>query len=114
LKVALSQLNLRFFDEILAFAPYGVMNPHPSIDLAYEGNLSLQELGKSGNHAIIKFDSLIERSIEAIWFFHNGEAHKVATQNQTRWCVEPQITRFQGRTKYRLKVKKVETGIDIS
>jgi hypothetical protein len=95
------------WDELLTHAPYGVMNPHPVVALKKPGKVEVAALGKTGAHALIKFSAPVDRNIEGVWFFHNGEAQSVASKENLEISGEPQVGRFMGRTQYRLKITRV-------
>jgi single-stranded-DNA-specific exonuclease len=111
----ISSVNMRMplWDELLAHAPYGVMNPHPVLAVVKPGKVEVASLGKTGAHAKMKFAAPADRNIEGVWFFHNGEAEKVQSHGELVVSGEPQIGRFMGRTQYRLKITKVEKHHEI-
>jgi single-stranded-DNA-specific exonuclease len=107
LEIESQHMRTPLWDELLTHAPYGVMNPHPVVALKKPGKVEIANLGKTGAHALIKFSAPVDRNIEGVWFFHNGEAHSVASKENLEISGEPQVGRFMGRTQYRLKITRV-------
>jgi single-stranded-DNA-specific exonuclease len=107
LEIESEHMRTPLWDELLTHAPYGVMNPHPVVALKKPGKVEVAALGKTGAHALIKFSAPVDRNIEGVWFFHNGEAQSVASKENLEISGEPQVGRFMGRTQYRLKITRV-------
>ena len=108
LEIESKHMRMPLWDELLAHAPYGVLNPHPVVAVQKTGRVEVAALGKTGAHAKVKFSAPADRNIEGVWFFHNGEADSVAAKDDPVVSGEPQIGKFMGRTQYRLKITKVK------
>jgi len=110
IEIETQNMRMPLWDELLIHAPYGVMNPHPIVAVKKPGKLEVANLGKTGAHVKIKFESPADRNIEGIWFFHGGGAAGLAGTNSLVLSGEPQVGKFMGRTQYRLKITKVESA----
>lgn len=110
LEIETDHMRVPLWDELLAHAPYGVMNPHPVLSVRRSGKIEIADLGKTGAHAVVRFASAADRSIEGVWFFHNGEAAHAAGKENLTVHGEPQVGRFMGRVQYRLKITQVTEG----
>ncbi len=112
LSIDTQKMRIPLWEELLAHAPYGVMNPHPVLELTNTGKLEVSALGKTGAHATVKFSAAIERTIQGVWFFHNGEATNASERDDLKVRGEPQIGYFMGRTQYRFKILQVSSTRD--
>lgn len=110
LEIETDHMRMPLWDELLAHAPYGVMNPHPVLSVRRSGKIEIADLGKTGSHAVVRFASAADRSIEGVWFFHNGEAANAVGKENLTVHGEPQVGRFMGRVQYRLKITQVTDG----
>lgn len=107
LEIETQHMRIPLWDELLTHAPYGVLNPHPVLAVKRTGKIEVSNLGKTGAHAVVRFSAAADRSIEGVWFFHNGEARGAAGQENLTISGEPQVGKFMGRTQYRLKITRV-------
>ncbi|HMY12148.1 MAG TPA: DHHA1 domain-containing protein, partial [Turneriella sp.] len=107
LEIETQHMRIPLWDELLTHAPYGVLNPHPVLAVKRTGKIEVANLGKTGAHAVVRFSAAADRSIEGVWFFHNGEARGAAGQENLTISGEPQVGKFMGRTQYRLKITRV-------
>jgi single-stranded-DNA-specific exonuclease len=107
LEIETQHMRIPLWEELLTHAPYGVLNPHPVLAVKRSGKIEVADLGKTGAHAVVRFNAAADRSIEGVWFFHNGEARGAAGQENLTISGEPQVGRFMGRTQYRLKITRV-------
>lgn len=107
LEIESKHMRMPLWDELLAHAPYGVLNPHPIVAVKKPGKVEVSQLGKTGAHAKIRFSAPADRNIEGVWFFHGGAADAVSKSENIVVSGEPQIGKFMGRTQYRLKITRV-------
>ncbi len=107
LEIETEHMRIPLWDELLTHAPYGVLNPHPVLSVRKTGKIEVANLGKTGAHAVVRFSAAVDRNIEGVWFFHNGEARDAADQENLIISGEPQVGKFMGRTQYRLKITRV-------
>lgn len=109
LQIESKLMRMPLWDELLAHAPYGVLNPHPIISVQKTGRVEVAALGKTGAHVRMRFQAPVDRNIEGVWFFHGGAADTVGDRDDLIVSGEPQIGKFMGRLQYRLKIIKVAT-----
>ena len=104
------ELRASFWTYCFTFAPYGQLNPVPllSIDISQEERLQVYLMGEEQKHARILFvGSGSSSMIEAVWFFHNGEALKLTEPKQRTIVAKPQFNFFNGKTTYQLNIQSV-------
>jgi len=109
LQIESKLIRMPLWDELLAHAPYGVLNPHPVVSVQKTGRVEVAALGKTGAHVRMRFPAPVDRNIEGVWFFHGGAADAVGGRDDLIVSGEPQIGKFMGRLQYRLKIIKVAT-----
>ncbi len=97
-------ITTSLWNEALRFAPYGSGNPHPELLIEATAPLKINPLGKTGDHARIVFSAIKNPLIEAVWFFHGGEAQEAGQYEKYMISAEPQIGFFMGKSKFQLKV----------
>ena len=107
LEKAMDNILSKNWSEWLAFAPYGVLNPHPTIAVPKQGNVDYTLMGDAKNHARLNFSNVIEKRIEGVWFNHKGETHKLEEDHLTL-IAEPHYNHFRGQVKYQLKIKELK------
>lgn len=90
--------------EALRFAPYGNGNPHPALLIEATAPVQALPLGKTGDHARIRFSGIEHPLIEAVWFFHGGQANNEIDHQRFLFCAEPQVSFFMGKSKFQLKI----------
>ncbi len=97
-----------FWNDILVFSPYGIMNPHPEVEITAVRPVRISNIGEGEKHAKVFFTGIPDKSIEGIWFFHGGEAQKFHEKNNLAIVAEPHFKYFRERLTYQLKIKKVD------
>lgn len=103
-----SDLRSRLWEKFLRFAPYGIMNPHPTLKIKMSSDVSVANLGKTMEHAKVTFSAVSENSVEGVWFFHGGRLDSLHPDKLRTVYAEPHLNRFAGRLKYQLRIKKID------
>ncbi len=105
-----NELSPSLWEECKMFAPFGKLNPCPLFAINSTDGFEVDLMGKDKDHARVNLKAVKDKSIELVWFFHNGDAKNLLNDPEKKGSFtfygEPHLSSFNGRIGYQLKIKK--------
>ncbi len=105
LELSFNQITLELFDEISTLKPYGVGNPEPVFMTKGVNVISVNKVGKEGNHLqlVLEQDGNIFKGIK----FRHTDEQEIKAKSLIDICYSLSVNTWNGKNKMELRIKDI-------